>query len=44
VITLPASDILTTGDAEIEINGRRGSNGILSTFIAGKINARRSLP
>jgi translocation and assembly module TamB len=42
-VTVPLpKDFLTTGDAEIEINGRR-INGILSTFIAGRINARRSL-
>lgn len=28
---------------EIEINGRRGDNGILSSFIAGRIDAKRSL-
>jgi translocation and assembly module TamB len=43
-VTVPLpKDFLTTGDAEIEINGRRGTNGILSTFIGGRINARRSL-
>jgi translocation and assembly module TamB len=42
-VTVPLPrDFLTTGDAEIEINGRR-ENGILSTFIAGRINARRSV-
>jgi translocation and assembly module TamB len=42
-VTVPLpKDFLTTGDAEIEINGRR-INGVLSTFIAGRINARRSL-
>jgi translocation and assembly module TamB len=42
-VTVPLpKDFLTTGDAEIEINGRR-LNGVLSTFIAGRINARRSL-
>jgi len=42
-VTVPLpKDFLTTGDAEIEINGRR-INGLLSTFIAGRINARRSL-
>ncbi len=43
-VTVPLpKDFLTTGDAEIEINGRRGSTGVLSTFIGGRINARRSL-
>ncbi len=43
-VTVPLpKDFLTTGDAEIEINGRRGANNVLSTFIAGRINARRSL-
>ncbi|HEY8563212.1 MAG TPA: translocation/assembly module TamB domain-containing protein [Pyrinomonadaceae bacterium] len=42
-VTVPLpKDFLTTGDAEIEINGRR-NNGALSTFIAGRINARRSV-
>jgi translocation and assembly module TamB len=43
-VTVPLpKDFLTTGDAEIEINGRRGNDGVLSTFITGRINARRSL-
>jgi translocation and assembly module TamB len=43
-VTVPLpKDFLTTGDADIQINGRRGAGNILSTFIAGKINARRSL-
>lgn len=42
-VTVPLpKNFLTTGDAEIEINGRRGPAG-LSTFIAGRINAKRSL-
>ncbi|HEY0428717.1 MAG TPA: YdbH domain-containing protein [Pyrinomonadaceae bacterium] len=42
-ITVPLpKNFITTGDAEVEINGRRiGSD--LTTRISGKINARRSL-
>ncbi len=42
-VTVPLpKDFLTTGDAEVEINGRR-IGGQLSTFIAGRIDAKRSL-
>ena len=42
-VTVPLpKDFLTTGNAEIEINGRRIGQE-LSTFIAGKIEAKRSL-
>jgi len=42
-VTVPLpKDFLTTGDAEIEINGRR-ENGQLGTYISGRLNARRSL-
>jgi translocation and assembly module TamB len=42
-VTVPLpKDFLTTGDAEIEINGRRFGDE-LNTFIGGRINARRSL-
>lgn len=42
-VTVPLpKDFLTTGDAEIEINGRR-SGPQLNTFIAGRIDAKRSL-
>jgi translocation and assembly module TamB len=42
-VTVPLpKDFLTTGDAEIEINGRRNGQQ-LSTFIAGRIDAKRSL-
>ncbi len=42
-VTVPLpKDFLTTGDAEIAINGSR-LNGVLSTFIAGRIDAKRSL-
>jgi translocation and assembly module TamB len=42
-VTVPLpKDFLTTGDAEIEINGRR-IDGVLSTVIGGRIDARRSL-
>ncbi|HEY0460160.1 MAG TPA: translocation/assembly module TamB domain-containing protein [Pyrinomonadaceae bacterium] len=42
-VTVPLpKNFLTTGDAQIEINGRR--NGAqLSTFIGGRIDAKRSL-
>lgn len=43
-VTVPLpKDFLTTGDAQIEINGRRDQSGQLGTFIAGRIDARRSL-
>jgi translocation and assembly module TamB len=35
-------DFITTGDAEIEISGRR-INGIMNSLIAGRINARRTV-
>jgi translocation and assembly module TamB len=42
-VTVPLpKDFLTTGNAEIEINGKR-DNGALSTFIGGRIDAKRSL-
>lgn len=42
-VTVPLpKNFLTTGDAEIAINGRR-INGELTTLISGRINARRSL-
>ena len=42
-ITVPLpKDFITTGDAKLEISGRRVDTGI-STLIAGKIMARRSL-
>ncbi len=42
-VTVPLpKDFLTTGDAEVEINGRR-IGGQLSTFIAGRLDAKRSL-
>lgn len=42
-VTVPLpKDFLTTGDAEIAINGRRTGNE-LRTLISGRINARRSL-
>ncbi|MEO7674157.1 MAG: translocation/assembly module TamB domain-containing protein [Pyrinomonadaceae bacterium] len=42
-ITVPLpSDFITTGDAKLEISGRRAASG-LSTLIAGSIRARRSL-
>jgi translocation and assembly module TamB len=42
-VTVPLpKDFLTTGDAEVEINGRRIGES-LSTFIAGRIDAKRSL-
>ena len=44
-VTVPLpSDFVTTGDATLEISGRRTSrSGELSTLIAGRIFARRSL-
>ena len=42
-VTVPLpKDFLTTGDAEIGINGRR-VGGEMTTLISGRINARRSL-
>ena len=42
-VTVPLpKDFLTTGDAEIGINGRR-VKGEMTTLISGRINARRSL-
>ncbi len=35
-------DFITTGDAEIEISGRR-VDGIMNSLIAGRINARRTI-
>ncbi len=35
-------DFVTTGDAQIEITGRR-TNGLLETYIAGAITAKRSV-
>ena len=43
-VTIPLpTDFLTTGDAELEFNGRRDSNNVLSSRISGRLNARRSL-
>lgn len=43
-ITVPLpEDFITTGDAKLEISGRRGSGGVLSMLIAGNILARRSV-
>lgn len=43
-ITAPLpKDFLTTGNADIEINGRRTSEEDFTTFISGTINARRSV-
>ncbi len=42
-VTVPLpKDFLTTGNAEIEINGKR-DGGALTTFIGGRIDAKRSL-
>ena len=42
-VTVPLpKDFLTTGNAELEINGRRTA-GQLSTLISGRIDAKRSL-
>ena len=42
-VTVPLpKDFRTTGNAEIEINGKQGATDF-TTFIAGRINARRSL-
>ena len=42
-VTVPLpKDFLTTGNAEVEINGRR-IGGQFSTFIAGRLDAKRSL-
>jgi len=43
-ITVPLpEDFITTGNAEIEINGRRDAANTLATRISGRIDARRSL-
>ena len=43
-VTVPLpEDFITTGDAKLEISGRRFTSGDLSTLIAGSIVARRSL-
>jgi translocation and assembly module TamB len=44
-VTVPLpEDFITTGDAQLEVTGRRGQNsGVLSVQIAGRILARRSL-
>ncbi|MEO8649047.1 MAG: translocation/assembly module TamB domain-containing protein [Acidobacteriota bacterium] len=43
-ITVPLpEDFITTGDARLEISGRRFGSGGLSTLISGQILARRSL-
>ncbi|HVF29725.1 MAG TPA: translocation/assembly module TamB domain-containing protein, partial [Pyrinomonadaceae bacterium] len=44
-VTVPLpEDFITTGDAKLELTGRRGQNsGVLSVQIAGRILARRSL-
>ena len=43
-VTIPLpTDFLTTGDAEIEFNGKRDADNILNSRISGRINARRSL-
>lgn len=42
-VTVPLpKDFRTTGDAQIEINGKQGATNF-TTFIAGKINAKRSI-
>jgi translocation and assembly module TamB len=42
-VTVPLpKDFRTTGDAQIEINGKQGATEF-NTFIAGKINAKRSI-
>ena len=41
-VTVPLSDFITTGDAKLEISGRRVGEG-LTTLISGSILARRSL-
>lgn len=43
-ITVPLpEDFITTGDAKLEISGRRVGSGVLATNIAGSILARRSV-
>lgn len=43
-ITAPLpEDFITTGDVQAEITGRRGDNGLLTTFVSGTFNARRAL-
>ena len=43
-VTVPLpQDFMTTGDADLEITGRRIGGGELSTLIAGSIRARRSM-
>lgn len=43
-ITVPLpEDFITTGDAKLEISGRRSAGGVLATSIAGNILARRSV-
>lgn len=43
-ITVPLpEDFITTGDAKLEISGRRFAGGGLSTLIAGRILAKRSV-
>lgn len=43
-VTVPLpEDFVTTGDAQLEITGRRGQTDILAVQIAGRIRARRSL-
>lgn len=43
-ITVPLpQDFLTTGDARLEISGIRGQGGNLTTTIAGRVFAKRSL-
>lgn len=43
-ITVPLpEDFITTGDAKLEVSGRRTNSGALSTLIAGEIRARRSV-
>ena len=43
-VTVPLpEDFLTTGDARLEITGRRGRSDVLGVQIAGRILARRSL-
>ncbi len=43
-VTIPLpTDFVTTGDAELEFNGRRGNDNVLISRISGRINARRSV-
>ncbi|CAN5421522.1 hypothetical protein BH10ACI1_BH10ACI1_15200 [soil metagenome] len=43
-VTIPLpKDFITTGDAEIEFNGRRNENNQVISRLSGRINARRSV-